>query len=134
MIGSNAFFLTYSLTRNITTESFKCPGQYQDGQVCPPELHQRIHRSFSYAATLSTESKELSVSWSWYLSHLVSVRVVGLHAAEDRLVLTEASTDIDPALVSHHGTSEPGVITDWIRRRRGEGGVLLDSGDCLLSN
>ena len=132
MIGSNAFFLTYPLTRNITKESFKCPGQYRDGQVCPPELHQRIHRSFSYAVTLSTESKELSVSWRWYPSHLVSVGIVGLHAAEDRLVLTEASTDIDPALVSHHGTPEP-VITDWIRRRR-EGDVLLDCGDRLLSN
>ena len=76
--------------------------------------------------------KSVSVSRSWHPSHLVSVRIVGLHAAEDRLVLAEASTDIDPALVSHHGTPEP-VITDWIRRRR-EGEVLLDCGDRLLSN
>ena len=41
---------------------------------------------------------------------LVGFRIIGLDAAEDGLVLAEASADVDPALVGDHGTAEPGFV------------------------
>ena len=39
---------------------------------------------------------------------LISIRVVGLHTAENGLVLTKSASDINSALMGDHGAAKPG--------------------------